>query len=114
MLDSNKRKQIQITHEELRALVDEGAEIVKKLCIEGGVTLLPLEYDPDVRHPKGHDSRPDIVKILDLIATDSHVLKMPEDQPYIWRVHCQNWTDAQKETFNYWRLRIERSEVSFD
>ncbi len=109
MLNPRELEKSQITYEELRTLVDDAGKIVYKLSIGGGVGLLPPEYDEILFH----DANPDIVKILDLIATDSSFLKLPEEQPYLWKGWSDNWTDERKETFNYWRQRIGRDKIAF-
>ncbi len=112
ILDPSKLVKIQITPEELHVLVSETEKALSKLCVEGGVSLLPLEYSPLVQHPKGSDPRSDIERFLDLLAADSHFLNMPEEQPCLWEGLAKDWTEEKKEVFNHWRRKIGKSVVS--
>ena len=76
--------------------------------------MLPPEYSPLVRHPQGTDSRSDIEYILDLLAADSVVLQIPEEQEEYWPVYAKGLTQEQKKIFNEWRYRVGKAEASFD
>jgi hypothetical protein len=67
---------------------------------------LPLPYDPEVTHPKGIDSRPDIERILDGLANASPVLRMPEENPISWKAGCSAWPESKLQLFNSYRRRF--------
>ena len=94
--------------------MSETEKVLSKLCVEGGVSLLPIEYSPLVQHPQGTDSRTDIEQFLDLLAKDSSILKLPEENPFLWEGLAKTWAEEKKEPFNYWRRRIGRPVILFD
>lgn len=57
------------------------------LCFNTEHMFLPIPYSPNVKHPNGTDSRPDIVRLLDSVAKNSYLLNMPERNPQLWQLH---------------------------
>ena len=119
-LDPNKLAEIQITYDELRTLANEAEEVLQKLRVGGGVSILPFAYSPLVQRPVDMDPRTDIEKLLDLLASsDDSILIAPERHSNYWESVTlisvnKEWSKEDKETFNRWRRRIGKDEVSFD
>jgi hypothetical protein len=72
---------------------------------------LLIYYDPRARHPVGRDSRPDIERILEGIARDSPVLRLPESNPMAWPYQRETWSEKKIEQFNHYRLACGLSAV---
>lgn len=75
------------------------------LSFEAEWMLLPISYDPRVKHPKDTDSRPDIVNILDYIAKESYFLNLPENNPTRWQFEVKEISKEDLEVFNYYRKK---------
>jgi len=59
-------------------------ELWSAVCLGHHFSLYPLEYHPDVTPGEGMDGRPDIVRILETLALNSHLVHMPEREPGFW------------------------------
>ena len=115
-LNPDKLSEVQISYGELQTLVGETEKILLKIRVEGGVSLLPLDYSPLVKP----GARTDIEKFLDLLAaSDDSLLTEPERAAVFWEaVHYpdfkESWSVEKKKIFNDWRQRIGRKVIPFD
>jgi len=91
---------------ELREACQLVNSLFQLLCFGHGRGVLPIQYDPSVRHPEGTDARPDIVRILDSLARDSALLNMPEEQPGYWPVYRQQLSQNDLRELHDYRRRF--------
>jgi hypothetical protein len=86
--------------------------LVDALSLDVGLGFDFIEYNADVIHPVGTDSRPDIDRILDDLARESVVLKMPEEQPRSWSdVWSRRLSAEDKAILNQYRAKFGRPPV---
>lgn len=112
--DPKKKAEAKIFLAELRSLLNRTEELVSGLCFGHGRSMLPLEYSPLVCHAHRADSGPDIDWILVLLAANSTIVRMPEEQKDYWPVYAAGLTQEQKKIFNQWRRRVGKKEIHFD
>jgi len=105
---------VRVSLEDLRALLAEAEQWIRALSVGGDVAMVPLSYSDLVQYPTGLDLRSDIEYFLDLLAADSALLKMPEEQPEQWTHHKRTLTEAGRTLFNEWRERVGWEPVEFD
>jgi|GEM_PF-3208222 len=113
-LDAAARADAGLSLSDLRVLLAETERLLSALSIGTGLAVVPMEYSDLVQYPTGLDPRSDIEYFLDLLAADSVLLKMPEEQREQWAVHARNLTPDERETFNYWRQRTCRKPWPFE
>jgi hypothetical protein len=65
----------------LKEIVQEMTKLFEAASFDTEYHYLFFSYDPTVRRPVGTDPRPDIETVLDGIARDSPVLRLPESIP---------------------------------
>lgn len=86
--------------------------LVDALSLDVGLGFDFIEYNADVIHPVGTDSRPDIDRILDNLARESVVLKMPDEQPHSWSdVWSKRLSAEDGALLNQYRERFGRPPV---
>lgn len=85
--------------------------LFRTLCFGRQKAVYPIYYHPDVRHPPGVDSRPDVERLLDCVAKESAVLNMPEQQPEVWPHWRSNLSSEFIETLNQYRRKFGLVEV---
>jgi hypothetical protein len=78
----------------------------RSLGFQKDFMFLPIPYEPTVIHPKGSDSRPDIVRVLDSKARESYILSMPEKHPEVWKFKRQHLKRNDVERLNEYRTRF--------
>jgi len=110
-IDPTRKAEAKISFVNLQCLVKRTEELLSGLCFGHRRSMLPVEYSYLVCHPEGVDRRSDIEYILDLLAADSTILRMPEEQEEYWPVYAEGLTQEQKKILNKWRRRIGKSEV---
>ncbi len=103
LLDRTQIEWLHIT--EIDSIRDSLNGIYNCLCFNLENLFVPLSYAPNVVHPVGSDSRPDIVRMLDSIACNSSVLLMPESNPQLWEVRQQNYPPREREIINEYRIK---------
>jgi hypothetical protein len=69
--------------------------------------MLPIQYHPEVQHPPGYDSRPDIEIILDNIAKNSPLLNLPEKSPQAWKYRKDMLPETDLELLNKYRRKFK-------
>ncbi len=103
------------TFEELKRLIDLGQKHFRYFLVGHGRSFYYMQYDSSVAYPSGMDNRSDIEYILDLLAKNSALLNMPEEQPEFFPAFVrQNFDTEKKKTFNKWRKRIRLAEIDFE
>lgn len=65
--------------------------------------MLTVDHHPGVTHPQG--TRSDIEELLDLVATASPVLRMPEDRPALWSHMLGRYSAAQLAVISEYRRK---------
>lgn len=114
LLEAGARADVQISVLELRDLLEKTNKLMSGLCFGHGRDMLPFEYSQLVEYPQGMDPRSDIEYLLDLLAEDSDVLRMPEEQVQFWPGFAGNLKREDREAFNDWRARLGLPKVSFE
>ncbi len=116
LLEAAAMADVQLTLLELRDLLEETNKLMSGLCLGRGRgrDMLPFQYSPLVEYPQGMDPRSDIEYLLDLLAEDSAVLRMPEEQVQSWPGFAGNLKREDREAFNDWRARLGLPKVSFE
>jgi hypothetical protein len=95
-----------LTFAEIKDIVREMTKLFDVAAFSTDYRYLRIAYDPEVRHPAGHDARPDIERILDGVARDSPTLHLPESNPVAWPYARQSWPAARLEVFNRYRRKL--------
>jgi hypothetical protein len=90
--------------DELHSITDNLNRVFESLCFNTEHIFLPMPYEPNVKHPQGTDSRPDIVRLLDSVAKNSYLLNMPERNPQLWQLH-KSQKPGEIEIVNEYRRR---------
>ncbi len=105
-LGPEQAKQRGLQLSELMALRDELKSLFGLLCFEDRKSVHLIHYHPEVRHPPGVDTRPDIERLLDCVAKQSELLNMPERQPEAWPHSRKNLSSAELEVLNKYRVKL--------
>ena len=87
-------------------------ELFGRLALKGSdhmFMMLYLPYHPDVTRPG--DSRPDIERILDDIARNSHLLNLPEQNPQVWYWKRKRIGEEDLQILNSYRKKFGLPEV---
>jgi len=85
---------------ELKTLRDRLTALFQALAINATYRMLPIGYDTDT-------SQSDIEQLLDGIADNSRILRMPEQQQERWQTYrLPSLTDAEKEQINIYRRKF--------
>jgi hypothetical protein len=100
-----------LTFAEIKDVVREMTNLFEVAAFSTDYRYLCMAYDPEVRHPAGHDARPDIERILDGIARDSPTLHLPESNPMAWPYARQSWPAERLEVLNRYRRKLGLPEV---
>lgn len=100
-----------ITLNQLEDFARQLNDLFDLLCMSEGWFLRPLEYDASVVAGSGAGARPDIDRVLDLLAKDSFTVNLPERDPVRWYWEKQRITDADREKLNDFRLRFGLPQV---
>lgn len=86
-------------------------ELFNLLCFNHERMLTLLDYNPNVIHPSGTDSRSDIELLLDLIIENSPFVNMPENQSDYWQYFKKNLSEEEIKQMNYYRKRVGKKLV---
>jgi hypothetical protein len=100
-----------ISFGEIKVLVEELTKLFEAAAFSSGYEYLILSYSPKVRHPVGHDPRPDIEKILDCVARESEVLRMPKENPLLWGYRRESLSEEHLRQINHYRRKFGLPEV---
>ena len=114
LLEAGAGAEVQITLLELRDLLEETNKLMSGMCFGHGRDMLPWQYSQLVEYPQGMDPMSDIEYLLDLLAKDSDVLRMPEEQGQSWPGFAGNLKREDREAFNDWCARLGLPKVSFE
>jgi len=113
IVDQNLRPQISghfnMALQELKAIREQLNRLFDLLCFGIEHPVLPIEYDPRVQHPVGSDTRSDIEYILDLIAQDSYLIKLPE-LPH-WDTRKEHLDPEALKIITEYRIKFGMTEV---
>jgi len=113
-LSPQQRSKALLRIDELAQLFEAANELFDGLCVGHGRTMdYSYAYSSLPERGSGKGQRSDVEWMLDLMAADSSVINMPEKQPELWRLHARHFTAEQRATFNEWRRRVGKSEVTF-
>lgn len=102
----NKTQGTKVVFGEIKALRDQLNSLLDALSFNVQYVKLPPQYDPDVEHPRGTDTRPDIEVILDSIAERSPLLRMPEKDPMSWRCQREHLSERDIQLLNKYRRKF--------
>jgi hypothetical protein len=93
----------------LRLTIDELDQLaVSALNLLGVLVFQPLAPLPLEYHAHG---KKDIERILDLVAINSYVLNLPEQNPYVWTHHRTLLNEIEIEQLNHFRKLAGLPEV---
>jgi hypothetical protein len=112
--DPKRKAQARISFTELRCLLDRTEQLVLGLCFGHGRSMLPMEYSPLIDYPRETESRSDVEYILNLLAKESTILRMPEEQEDFWPVFAKGLTEEKKKLFNEWRRKLGKKGILFE
>lgn len=73
--------------------------------------MLPVEYDPGVQHPRGVIHKTDIEDLLDSVAHNSYLLRMPEEKPEMWTIQRTRLSEMQINQVNHYRRKFGLTDV---
>jgi len=100
-----------ISANRLISLSEATNDLITALSLDTGRAPIYLEYSGDVIKPAGTDPRSDIEKLLDLVAQDSALLRMPEEQKEFWPTYRQGLSEEALATLNSYRRKFGLSEA---
>ncbi len=106
--------EVRFFFEELQQLRDQLNLLLDTLAFDTHYMMLPIQYSPDVIHPKGRDNRSDIEKVLDNIALSSTLLNMPEHDPIAWSRRRENLSNNDFNLLNAYREKFGLFIIEFD
>jgi hypothetical protein len=106
------QKSTRVFYHELKQLRDQLNDLLDALSFNVEHMMLPVHYSKDVIHPKGVDSRPDIEKILDIIAFTSVILNLPEKHPRQWQYELKRLNQDDISLINAYRKKFNMPPVN--
>ncbi len=92
--------------DKLKIVRDAVNDLITVLSFDTGRAFIYEEYSENVTYPRGTDSRPDIERVLDLVALNSPVLSMPDNYPDSWQDERSVFTEKELEQFNAYRKKF--------
>ena len=104
-------KELRVSLSDLMVLRDTLNQLFEVLCFGCQRSVLPIEYNPEVRHPPGVDARSDIEKFLDNVVKDSPLLNMPENEPDRWPYFREGLPTDALQVLNEYRRKFGLPEV---
>jgi len=110
-LSPQQIKEMRVSLSDLMMLRDALNQLFELLCFGRQRSVVPIEYNPEVRHPPGVDARSDIEKLLDNIARDSPLSNMPENEPDRWPYFRQGLPMDVLQLLNEYRRKFGLPEV---
>ena len=102
-----QQEQTIFTFGEIKSLRDELGRLFNALAFNTYYIMWPDQYDPNLQHPKGVDSRSDIEEILDLLAEKSILLNLPETSPQLWAVRKEIFSEKDLKDINRYREKFD-------
>ncbi|MHB1559669.1 MAG: hypothetical protein ACYC61_19650 [Isosphaeraceae bacterium] len=102
---------VHLSFGEIREIAQELTKLFEIAAFDAEYHYLTVAYNPAVRRPMGGDHRPDIERILDGVARDSPVLRLPESNPIAWEHSSERRSDAWMSTLNRYRRKLGLPEV---
>lgn len=106
-----KADDTEVTFDEIRSLRDKLNLLLDTLSFNVEHMMLPIQYSPNVQHPPGAQSKPDIEAILDSIAYRSILLNMPEENPQLWAYKRKRLPNEKIDILNWYRRKFNLPEV---
>jgi hypothetical protein len=91
---------------DLKTVRDRLNALLQVLALDTELLFLPLDYDPKIQHPANTDSRPDIVRLLDMIAENSPIIRDPESNPELWEHHRKLMDEDKLNAINLYRHKL--------
>lgn len=98
--------ELQVTLQDLEEVSEALGGLFNVLCFGVEHTVLPLEYLPGVQHPQGTDPRTDIERILDSLAEQSLILRLPEKRLTSWNAWKKKHSPEELEIVNRYRVKL--------
>jgi hypothetical protein len=92
--------------DKLKIVRDAVNDLITALSFDTGRAFIYIEYSANVTYPRGTDSRPDIERVLDLVALNNEVLSMPDNFPDSWQYMRSAFTEKELEQFNAYRRKF--------
>jgi len=86
-------------------------DLFQVVAFDAGYGFLFDEYDPRTIRPEGTDHSSDLDRLIKWLASESDLLKMPEEQPDYWPFHRENLSAEQLKTMNQYRRLLGWSEL---
>ncbi len=100
-IDNTARSELYTRLGEATSLVND---FFNALSLDAGRAKLPIEYQSKTL--AGAPVQPDVEELLDLIARDSAVLNMPEQQPEFWPMYKDNISAKEMTVLNQYRSKF--------
>jgi hypothetical protein len=95
----------------LKTLRDRTNSLLQGLAFNTDLLMLPAQYSDRVKRPPSADARPDIEKLLDLIARNSRRLNLPETNPDLWMMERRYTSESDLNLMNRYRAKFGMSPV---
>jgi len=96
---------------EIKDMRDTLNSIFNLFCFGHGKAILPVDYISKARYAYDIDNRSDIEILLDNIAKESPLLKMPEEQPNYWSEYRKTLSGKEINILNQYRKKFGLSKV---
>jgi len=100
-----------VTLSEISNLLDTAEEVINAIGLDTEYIFLPMEYHPDVRHPKGVNTRPDIEKMLDDMVQSCPDFHLPETDPDKFKFYWKHRNPKERKIFNEYRKKFSLPEI---
>ncbi len=107
----NKAHETLVFFGDLQKMRDQLNKLFDSLGFDISFMMLPVDYHPDVQHPKGTDPRSDIEIILDKLAQSSPVINMPEENAQAWANWKKQYSDEDIAIINKFRGKFNLPSV---
>lgn len=96
---------------DLKKLRDALNSLLDALSFNTESRMLPMQYDPEVRHPNSIKHTTDLDDILSSIARDSYLLNMPEKHPIRWTRQKRRMSLDKLKLLNKYRIQFNLPEL---
>lgn len=91
---------------EIKDMRDSLNSIFNLFCFGHGKAVLPINYISQTRYVDDIDNRSDIEILLNNMAKESPLLKMPEEQPNYWPKYRKTLSTKQINILNHYRKKF--------
>lgn len=105
-LSPQERRKLWLSLPALTNLRDTLNRLFEILCFGCRRSVLHIAYDPKIQHPRDMDPRSDVEVILDKIARNSPMLRMPEEHPEVWSDFRKNLSKDDLQALNEYRRKF--------